>query len=68
MRYPTFLFGEEIFIAENLIRYNLNTQYIKELLIYDSDHESTSKMKKKEYFKCNYNALQTMIKEYYKNE
>lgn len=63
--YPTFLFGEEIFCAEHLRLNNLKTIYKKELVVYDSEHISTSKMKKKYYFECNYNALKTIIKEFY---
>lgn len=65
MNYPVFLFGEEIFIAENLRKLDLKTIYCPSLLIYDKDHASTSKMKNKFYYKCNYDALKYIIKEFY---
>lgn len=65
MRYPVFMFGEELFIAENLKKQGLMTYYLPNIIIYDTDHVSTSKMKSNFYFKCNYEALDMLIKEYY---
>lgn len=65
MKYPVFMFGEEIFIAENLRKMNLKTIYMPQLLINDMDHVSTSKMKSKFYYKCNFEAMDMLIKEYF---
>lgn len=65
MEYPVFLFGEEIYIAENLRKRGLKTIYETDLVIIDEDHTSTSKMKRKSYFKCNYDAINMILKEFY---
>lgn len=65
MKYPEFLFGEEIFIAENLRLYNLLTVFLPELCIYDSDHISTSKIKKKTFYLYNYKSMCRLIKDYF---
>lgn len=45
--YPRFLFGEEIFVAEEMIRLNLLISYEPSLKIYDDEHGSTSRQNKK---------------------
>lgn len=65
MQYPTFMFCEELFFAENLKKLGLRTVYKPSLLVNDIDHVSTSKMKKKYYFKSNYESLNMILKEYY---
>ena len=47
--FPCFLFGEEIFFAEILKKNKLKTIYEPRIIVYDFDHVSTSKMKKKKY-------------------
>lgn len=63
--YPTFLFCEELFIAENLKKQELRTIYEPKLKIMDIDHASTSKMKSSFYFKCNFDSVNMIIKEFY---
>lgn len=65
MKFPTFMFCEELFIAENLRKQNLRTVYKPQLIVNDIDHVSTSKMKSSFYFKCNYESLDMILKEYY---
>lgn len=65
MSYPVFLFGEELYIAENLRSRGLKTIYEPNLVVNDTDHASTSKMKSKFYYKCNFEAIDMIIKEYY---
>ena len=65
MEYPIFLFGEEIFVAENLMRNSLKTIYIPEIKVYDTEHASTSGLKKKSYYNYNYEAICMLIKEYF---
>lgn len=65
MQYPIFLFGEEIFIAENLRNNSLKTIYKPEIKVYDSDHVSTRKLKSKVYLNYNYQAVDMLIKDYF---
>ena len=41
--YPRFLFGEEVFVAEETKLKGLKTVYFSELRIYDNEHGSTSR-------------------------
>lgn len=65
MEYPVFMFGEELYIAEHLRKRNLKTIYLTNLVIKDNDHVSTGRMKSKFYYKCNYEAMDMVIKEFY---
>lgn len=65
MNYSVFLFGEEIYIAENIKRMNLKVLYYPQIKIYDMDHISTGKMKNKYYFQHNFEAIDMLIKEYF---
>lgn len=65
MEYPVFLFGEELYIAEHLRKRGLKTIYLPNVVVIDKDHASTSKMKSKFYYKCNYEAIDMIIKEFY---
>ena len=65
MEYPVFLFGEELYIAEHLRKRGLKTVYLPNIVVTDKDHASTSKMKSKFYYKCNYEAIDMIIKEFY---
>ncbi|WNZ80059.1 glycosyltransferase [Pseudomonas sp. P105] len=42
--YPRFLFGEEVFVAEQLLRHNLSIQHVPGLRVFDKEHASTSKV------------------------
>lgn len=42
LRYPRFLFGEEIYVAEECASRNLSVRYLPKLVIHDLDHGSTS--------------------------
>ena len=65
MEYPVFLFGEEIYITENLRMKKLKTLYYSKLKIEDSDHVSTSKLKSKAFYRYNYEAMKFLTKEYF---
>ena len=65
MEYPVFMFGEELYIAEHLRKMNLKTLYLPNLVIKDNDHASTGRMKSKFYYKCNYEAMDMVIKEFF---
>lgn len=66
--YPCFLFGEEIFIAEELNKINMTTWYEPSIKVYDFDHISTSKMKKKSYYDANLKAVNFLRKTYFSNK
>ena len=62
--YPVFLFGEEIFLAELMRKSRLVTCYKDDLIIYDSEHASTSKMKNSRYRQHNLEALNFILKSF----
>ena len=63
--YPVFLFGEEIYLAEQCLRSKLKVVYEPEVRIVDSDHASTGKMPSRFYCKCNAEALGYIIRTFY---
>ncbi|MCI8485301.1 MAG: hypothetical protein HFH41_13335 [Lachnospiraceae bacterium] len=65
MNYPVFLFGEEIFIAENLRKNHLKTVYQPCLKIYDAEHVSTGTLKSKAYYRYNYEAVDMLLRRYF---
>lgn len=64
LQFPSFMYGEEIFIGEELRKRNLKTLYWPKIKIFDTEHISTGKTKNKVLFKYNYESL-TKIKEIY---
>jgi len=66
MEYPCFLFGEEIYLAENLQKLGLRTYYEPKLKVFDFEHVSTGKMRKKAYYLYNYTSIDMLLKEYFK--
>lgn len=63
--YQSFLFGEEIFFAELNRISGLDTIYFPKLVVHDIDHVSTSKMKKSEYYKMNFQSIKYIIKRFF---
>jgi len=63
--YQSFLFGEEIFFAELIRASGLETIHLPELLVYDTDHVSTSKLKRSVYYKMNYQSIKYIIKRFF---
>lgn len=63
--YPVFLFGEEIYLAEQCLRSKLKVVYEPEVRVVDSDHASTGKMPSRFYCKCNAEALGYIIRTFY---
>lgn len=63
--YQSFLFGEEIFFAELNRISGLDTIYFPELVVHDIDHVSTSKIKKSEYYKMNFQSIKYIIKRFF---
>ena len=65
VNYPVFLFGEELYLAEECRSHHLNVVYSPKIRVVDSEHTSTSKMKKKFYNKCNIEAIDYILATYY---
>ena len=63
--YPVFLFGEEIFLAELMLRHNLKVWYVPSLKIWDIEHSSTGAIKKKSYYYYNYEAITYLKNTFY---
>ena len=63
--YPIFLFGEELYLAEECRENKLAVLYDPSIIVYDSEHVSTGKMKGLKYYKYNKAALQYIIKQFY---
>ena len=62
--YPVFLFCEEIYLAELCRKAQLTVRYEPSVIIEDSEHCSTGKMGAF-YYKCNYEAIDYILKTYY---
>ncbi len=69
--YPVFLYGEELYLAEECRKHSLKVIYAPSIVIFDSEHVSTSKLKRSIslkqtfYYKCNCQALQYILDKYY---
>ena len=65
IEYPIFLFGEELFLAELIRNKGMKVRYMPALRIEDNEHVSTSRMKKKFYFKCNTESIKYILDTFY---
>lgn len=65
INYPIFLFGEELYLAELIMRAGLRVHYYPKLVVYDMEHVSTGKMKKIFYYKCNKESIDYILKTFY---
>ena len=63
--YPVFLFCEEIYLAEQCWKACLKVQYVPTIKVCDSEHASTGQMKHSFYCRCNYEAMQYIIRTFY---
>jgi GT2 family glycosyltransferase len=63
--YPIFLFCEEIYLAEMCQKAGLYVKYEPTIKIIDTELISTGKMKHSHYCRCNYEAMQYIIKSFY---
>jgi GT2 family glycosyltransferase len=57
MNFPSFLFGEEIYLAELVLKSNYKVIYEPLLKIYDIEHASTSKLNYITFCKSNFDSL-----------
>lgn len=67
LKFPSFLFGEEIYFGELARQSKLDVLYLPQIVVHDIDHVSTGKMKRKDYCRMNYESL-SILKEKYWNE
>lgn len=65
LNFPSFLFCEEIFLAELVSGANLHVVYNKSLKIIDSDHASTGKLKSKVFCRFNRDSLKMIISKFF---
>ena len=65
IEYPIFLFGEELYLAELVRKEGMRVRYMPNLKVEDNEHVSTSKMKKKFYFKCNTESIKYILETFY---
>jgi len=63
--YPCFLFGEEIYIAEEAMRNGINIYYTPGVKVYDSRHASISKLNNNYIRKLHYRSIDYLLKNYY---
>ncbi len=63
--YPCFLFGEEIYIAEEAMRNGLNIYYTPRVKVFDSRHASINKLSNNYIRKLHYRSIDYLLKKYY---
>ena len=68
LNYPAFLFGEELFIAEQCIKKNLTQQYDSSLSVIHHEHQTTSVFKNRKLLAYHFEALNFIYKTYYKTK
>lgn len=64
-KFPSFLFGEEIFFGELIKRSGLVTLYKPELKIADFDHVNTSEINYSGYCKLNFESIRILTEKYF---
>ena len=63
--YPLFLYGEELYLAETCRKLHLKVVYRPDIKILDQESVSTSKMRRRLYYRYNYEGLDYLIKTFY---
>ncbi len=64
-KFPSFLYGEEIFFGELVRRENMRVKYVPELIIADEAHASTGSVSLKVICKWNYESLSVLIDQFF---
>lgn len=64
--YPVFLYGEELYLAEQCRENALKVVYYPSMRIYDKEHASTKSLDNKFYFRCNRDAIRFILNRFYK--
>lgn len=65
INYPLFLYGEEMYLAEQCRAHQLKVLYSPDIHIIDMEHVSTGKMKHSVKCRYNYDAIQYILKNFY---
>lgn len=65
INYPLFLFGEELFLAEQCRELGLAIKYVPRIKYINYEHVSTSRLKSSFVAKCDYNAITYILDRYY---
>lgn len=65
IEYPIFLFGEELYLAELVMKAGKKVRYVPSVVIEDNEHVSTSTLKKKTYFKYNKESIKYILDTFY---
>ena len=63
--YPIFLYGEEIFLAEQCAHHRLLVKYVPSIVIFDIGKVSTGKMPSSFYYRYNRQAMDYLINTFY---
>lgn len=64
--YPNFLYGEELYLAEQCRIHGLEVCYDPTIVVKDMEHVSTKKLCRSFYCRCNYAGLDHILKTYYR--
>lgn len=65
LSYPVFLYGEEIYMGEEMRKSGLKTLYLPSLRVYDDAHVSTGTIKRSLNSRYNVEAMTYLLKKYY---
>lgn len=65
LKYPIFLYGEEIYLAEECYRHSLTVQYSPDIVVEDIGQVSTGKAQKTAYYKWNCEAITYLLNTYF---
>lgn len=65
IEFPLFLFGEELYLAEQCRSLNLPIVYASKIRYLNYEHASTSKLKSKYVVECDYKAISYILDKYY---
>lgn len=65
IHYPVFLYGEELFFAELILRKGMRVRYVPDIKVITTGGVSTSKMPSRSFFKYNIGAINYILKTFY---
>lgn len=63
--FPLFLFGEELYVAEQARRAGVNIVYVPSIEFINYEHASTSKLSNEVIIRRNYDAMKFILEEFY---
>lgn len=65
IHYPIFLYGEELFLAEMILKKGMKVMYVPSVKVITTGGVSTSKMPSKRFFQYNIEAINYLLKSFY---